>query len=85
MQFRSVFIEHSRRAWRLPVGGELPVVPQRRLNEPVTAVIQPGPNPYCRQASVGDEDTPGVQSVDISRVRPWLEPASHTGHAAIGV
>jgi quinoprotein glucose dehydrogenase len=27
------------------VGGELPVVPQRLLNEPVTAVIQPGPNP----------------------------------------
>jgi hypothetical protein len=65
--------------------GELPVVPRRRLNGPVTALIQPGPNPYCRQASVGDEDTPGVQSVDILRVRPWLEPASRTGHAAIGV
>jgi len=32
----------------IAVGGELPVVPQRRLNEPVTVVIQPGPHPYCR-------------------------------------
>jgi hypothetical protein len=30
------------------VGGELPIVPQRRLNEPVMAVSQPCPNPASR-------------------------------------
>jgi hypothetical protein len=32
----------TRGAGYTPVGGELAVMPQRRLNEPVTAVIQPG-------------------------------------------
>lgn len=32
---------------RVPaVGGELPIVPKRRLNAPVIVVIQPGPNPH---------------------------------------
>ena len=69
-----------------PVAGEFPNVPQRRLNETVTAVVHPRPNPYCRQASVGDKDTPGVQSITISRGSgARLEPTSRTGHAAIGV
>ena len=37
------------------VGGELPLVAGRRLNELVTAMIRPGLNPYSYQASVGDE------------------------------
>ena len=41
----------------LMVCGELPVLSQRALNEPVTAMIQPGPNLYCRQVSVREEDT----------------------------
>ena len=49
------------------VGGELPVVRERRLNEPVIAVIQPGRNPHPGQVSVTDDDTRGVQSVDTSR------------------
>jgi hypothetical protein len=39
--------EHERaivRSARARVDGELSVVPQRRLNEPVTAVIQLGPH-----------------------------------------
>ncbi len=67
----------------LPVDGELPVVPKRRLTEPVTAVIQPGPNPYGCQASVG---TRSRLAFDISRgAGAWLEPTSRKGHAAIGV
>jgi hypothetical protein len=50
-----------------PVGGELTVALQRRLTELVTAVIQPGSHPYCRQRSVRDKYAGGVQSVDISR------------------
>jgi hypothetical protein len=68
------------------VGGELPVVRQRRLNEPMTTVVVPAQIRYCRQASVGDKDTPSVQSVVISRSSgAWLEPRSRTDHAAIGV
>ena len=39
-----------------PVGGELPIVPQPRVNRRVVAVIQPSPNPYPRQGfSQGQE------------------------------
>jgi hypothetical protein len=31
------------------VGGEVPIVPQRRLNEPMIAVSQPGPHPASRR------------------------------------
>lgn len=56
-------VNYSRR-WR--IGSRAAA---RRLNELVTAVIQPRSSPYCRQRSVRDEDTRGVQSVDISRGR----------------
>jgi hypothetical protein len=37
-----------------------------------------------REASVGDEDTPGDNRDNLASTA-LLEPASHTGHAAIGV
>ena len=68
------------------VGGELPIVPQRRLNEPRDCGDSArAPNPDCLTGFSRGRGHACVQSVDILRVRPWFEPASHTGHAAIGV
>jgi hypothetical protein len=64
----------------------LPIAPQRRLNEPMIAVSQPGPTSGIpAQVSSTDDDTRGVQSVDTREVRTEPEPASGASHAAIGV
>jgi hypothetical protein len=64
----------------------LPVPPQRRLTEPRHPVISRVRIRSCRQVQSGTRDTPGVQSLDVSRRDGFArEPASHTSHAAIGV
>jgi hypothetical protein len=73
-----------------PVGGELPVVPQRRLTEPVTAAIQPGPiRVVARRQSDGDEEhawrsigrcLAGTLGPCQHRARVMPQSASDTAH-----
>jgi hypothetical protein len=59
------------------VGGELPALSQRALDEPVTAMIQRPKSVLSAGFNQGRGHTRGGQSVDISRsTEP--EPASHT-------
>ena len=68
------------------VGGELPVAPQKTPERTRDCGNSARPKSVLSQASLGDEDTPGVQSVDVPRgTGAWFEPTSRTGHAAIGV
>jgi hypothetical protein len=68
------------------VDGELPVVPQRRLEEPVYAVTQPGPNRYGRSALwSGTRIRAALNRPTYHEVQTSPQWASHTGHAAIGV
>ena len=68
-----------------PVGGELAFTPQRRLNEPLTAVIQPRPRPSFRQGQSGTRTGVPFNPVDNPRGTDLVGAGSHTGHAAIGV
>jgi putative transposase len=56
----------KRWTYAIPVGGEFPIVPQRRLNEPASQLLSSGSSRYPREFQSGTEYTVGVQSVDTS-------------------
>jgi hypothetical protein len=69
-----------------PVGGELPIAPQKTPERTRDCGNSARPKSVLSQASLGNEDTPSVQLVDVPRgTGAWFEPTSHAGHAAIGV
>ena len=44
-----------------------------------------GPHPYCLEVPVRDKHASAFNQSTSREVRTWPSPASHTGHAAVGV
>ena len=68
------------------VGGELPVVRRRRLNERATATVNPDPSPYVDERQSGTRTHPTFKSAVLwHNLGASLEPPPLIDHAAIGV